>query len=160
MELWHWYTATALIKPIELRVMMSKVYCMKIINVWYIPDCKEVPKMKCRLWQRNPTELQMTHLTTLKKARKKGTNLNNSGNSDLTEKLRVKDRLQPTRLLCPWDFPGKSTGVGCHCLLQKMKSTVHKCCMLVGKFLSQSGMGSEILKLRYMCTRVEQVNIL
>ena len=28
--------------------------------------------------------------------------------------------LQPTRLLRPWDFPGKSTGVGCHCLLQKM----------------------------------------
>ena len=26
--------------------------------------------------------------------------------------------LQPTRLLCPWDFPGKSTGMGCHCLLQ------------------------------------------
>ena len=25
--------------------------------------------------------------------------------------------LQPTRLLRPWDFPGKSTGVGCHCLL-------------------------------------------
>ena len=25
--------------------------------------------------------------------------------------------LQPARLLCPWDFPGKSTGVGCHCLL-------------------------------------------
>ena len=25
---------------------------------------------------------------------------------------------QPTRLLRPWDFPGKSTGVGCHCLLQ------------------------------------------
>ena len=22
--------------------------------------------------------------------------------------------LQPTRLLCLWDFPGKSTGVGCH----------------------------------------------
>ena len=26
--------------------------------------------------------------------------------------------LQPTRLLRPWDFLGKSTGVGCHCLLQ------------------------------------------
>ena len=25
--------------------------------------------------------------------------------------------LQPTRLLRPWDFPGNSTGVGCHCLL-------------------------------------------
>ena len=25
--------------------------------------------------------------------------------------------LQPTRLLHPWDFQGKSTGVGCHCLV-------------------------------------------
>ena len=24
--------------------------------------------------------------------------------------------LQPTRLLRPWDFPGKSAGEGCHCL--------------------------------------------
>ena len=28
--------------------------------------------------------------------------------------------LQPTRLLRPWEFPGKSTRVGCHCLLQFM----------------------------------------
>ena len=27
-------------------------------------------------------------------------------------------RLQPTRLLCPWDFPGKNTGLGCHFLFQ------------------------------------------
>ena len=26
--------------------------------------------------------------------------------------------MQPTRLLHPWDFPGKSTGVGCNCLLR------------------------------------------
>ena len=26
--------------------------------------------------------------------------------------------MQPTRLLCPWDFPGKNTGVGCHSHLQ------------------------------------------
>ena len=26
-------------------------------------------------------------------------------------------------LLCPWDFPGKSTGVGCHFLLQRIFST-------------------------------------
>ena len=25
---------------------------------------------------------------------------------------------QPTSLLCPWDFPGKNTGVGSHSLLQ------------------------------------------
>ena len=28
------------------------------------------------------------------------------------------DGLQPARLLCPWDFPGKNTGVSCHALLQ------------------------------------------
>ena len=27
--------------------------------------------------------------------------------------------LRPTRLLCPWDFPGKSTGVGCHTAILK-----------------------------------------
>ena len=27
-------------------------------------------------------------------------------------------RQQPTRLLYPWDSPGKNTGVGCHFLLQ------------------------------------------
>ena len=26
--------------------------------------------------------------------------------------------LQPARFLCPWDFPGKNPGVGCHVLLQ------------------------------------------
>ena len=32
--------------------------------------------------------------------------------------------LQSTRLLHPWDFPGKSTGVGCHCLLQPCEQEV------------------------------------
>ena len=26
--------------------------------------------------------------------------------------------LQPTSLLCPWNFPGKNAGMGCHFLLQ------------------------------------------
>ena len=30
-------------------------------------------------------------------------------------------RRQPTKLLCPWDSPGKNTRVGCHFLLQCMK---------------------------------------
>ena len=30
-------------------------------------------------------------------------------------------RRQPTRLPCPWNSPGKNTGVGCHFLLQCMK---------------------------------------
>ena len=30
---------------------------------------------------------------------------------------------EPTRLLCPWDPPGKNTGVGCHSLLQGIFQT-------------------------------------
>ena len=30
-------------------------------------------------------------------------------------------RRQPARLPCPWDSPGKNTGVGCHFLLQCMR---------------------------------------
>ena len=31
--------------------------------------------------------------------------------------------LHPARLLCPWDSPGKNTGVGCHALLQGISRT-------------------------------------
>ena len=31
-------------------------------------------------------------------------------------------RRQPTKLPCPWDSPGKNTGVGCHILLQCKKA--------------------------------------
>ena len=31
--------------------------------------------------------------------------------------------LYPTRLLCPWDFPGKNTGMGCCFLLQRIFPT-------------------------------------
>ena len=37
--------------------------------------------------------------------------------SDVSDSSRPHG-LQPTRLLRPWNFPGKNTGVGCHCLLQ------------------------------------------
>ena len=42
-------------------------------------------------------------------------------------------RRQPTRLLCPWDSPGKNAGVGCHFLLQctkvKSESEVAQSCL-------------------------------
>ena len=37
--------------------------------------------------------------------------------------------LQPTRLLHPWDVPGKSTGVGCHCLLRNWLIALLKLCL-------------------------------
>ena len=36
-------------------------------------------------------------------------------------------RWQPTRLPCPWDSPGKRTGVGCHCLLQGSNLSLPHC---------------------------------
>ena len=43
-------------------------------------------------------------------------------------------RRQPTRLPCPWDSPGKNTGVGCHFLLQCLKVKVKSlsCVRLLG----------------------------
>ena len=42
--------------------------------------------------------------------------------------------LEPTRLLCPWDSPGKNAGVDCHALLQgvfpSQGSNPHLLCLL------------------------------
>ena len=46
--------------------------------------------------------------------------------------------LQPTRLLCPWDFPGKSTGVGCHCLLHHISLNIFKSISLHFCWLEQA----------------------
>ena len=40
----------------------------------------------------------------------------------MSDSLRLHG-LGPTSLLCPWDFPGKGTGVGCHFLLQRIFPT-------------------------------------
>ena len=61
---------------------------------------------------------------------------------------RRPHRQQPTRLLCPWDSPGKSTGVGCHCLLQCMKvkseSEVAQSCPTLGDPMDCSLPGSSL----------------
>ena len=57
-------------------------------------------------------------------------------------------RLQPTRLLCPWDSPGKNTGAGCHFLLQCMKveseSEVAQSCPTLGDPMDCSLPGSSV----------------
>ena len=42
--------------------------------------------------------------------------------------------LQPTRLLHPWDFSGKSTGVGCHCFLQTSIAVIKLLSFIFGTF--------------------------
>ena len=55
---------------------------------------------------------------------------------------------QPTRLLCPWDSPGKNTGVSCHFLLQCMKvkseSEVAQSCLTLSDILDCSPPGSSV----------------
>ena len=57
-------------------------------------------------------------------------------------------RWQPTRLLCPWDSPGKNTGVGCHFLLQCMKvkseSEVTQSCLTLPDPMDCSLPGSSV----------------
>ena len=57
--------------------------------------------------------------------------------------------LQPARLLRPWDFLGKNTGVGCHFLLQCMKvrseSEVTQSCLTLSDPVDCSPPGSSVL---------------
>ena len=57
-------------------------------------------------------------------------------------------RRQPTRLLRPWDSPGKNTGVGCHFLLQCMKvkseSEVAQSCLTLRDSMDCSLPGSSV----------------
>ena len=47
--------------------------------------------------------------------------------------------LQPTRLLCPWAFPGKGTGVGCHCFLHLFSwISIYIIFKKAGKWISSS----------------------
>jgi len=50
---------------------------------------------------------------------------------------------KPSRLLCPWDSPGKNTGVGSHALLQEIFLTQDQTCIsffpaLAGGFFTTS----------------------
>ena len=65
----------------------------------------------------------------------------------MTDSVRPHRR-QPTRVHCPWDSPGKNTGVGCHFLLQCMKvkseSEVAQSCLTLRDPIDCSLPGSSI----------------
>ena len=74
--------------------------------------------------------------------------------------LFVTSRTEPTRLLCPWDSPGKKTGVGCYalfqgifqlqgsnpCLLWLLHCRHILCCWATGKGLQVLNLGSKTEK--------------
>ena len=63
-------------------------------------------------------------------------------------RLCVTHRRQPTRLPCPWDSPGKTTGVGCRFLLQRVKvkseSEVVQSCLPLRDPMDCSLLGSSV----------------
>ena len=71
------------------------------------PPGSSVPGiLQARTWSRLPFPSPMGESEKWKWSR-----------SVMSDSLRPHG-LQPTKLLCPWEFPGKSSGVGCHCLLR------------------------------------------
>ena len=63
---------------------------------------------------------------------------------------------KPGRLHCPWDFPGKNDGVGCHFLFQgnflTQESNLHLLCLLhwqAGKFFTTVPHGKPHIGLYY-----------
>ena len=65
----------------------------------------------------------------------------------MSDSVRPRRR-QPTRLLRPWDSPGKNTGVGCHFLIQCMKvkseSQVAQSCPTLSDPMDCSPPGSSV----------------
>ena len=78
----------------------------KAKTVWLIPDPSSTPLFECRcnMWSNSSS------LVTIRQVKWKWSRLSCV-------------RLCDPRLLCPWDFPGKSTRVGCHYLFQRIFPT-------------------------------------
>ena len=66
--------------------------------------------------------------------------------------------LQPTRLLCPWDSPGKNTGVGCHSLLLDpgIEPAALTSPTLAGRFLTASTTGKSLMPLLLKLVSIEK----
>ena len=67
--------------------------------------------------------------------------------SVMSDSVRPRRR-QPTRLPCPWDSPGRNTGVGCHflrqCMQVKSESEVAQSCPTLSDPMDCSLPGSSI----------------
>ena len=71
---------------------------------------------------------------------------------ELKNTVKVKGLVtQTARLLRPWDFPGKNTGVHCHFLLQEIFPTQrsNSCLLLAGEFFTTEPPGEPPGKIIY-----------
>ena len=82
--------------------------------------------------------------------------------SVVSDSLQPMGCMQPSRLLCPWNFPGKNTGVDCHFLLQGIfptqGSNPHLLHLLLWLLYHQCHLGSPYLSI--ITLNVNGVNVL
>ena len=64
--------------------------------------------------------------------------------------------LQPTRLLHPWNFPGKSTGVGCHFLLQEICGVEHYRIAIVYFWVNPIILDRPSLQIKFTVLKIRQ----
>ena len=99
-------------KPLTVWITIN---CGKFWKRWEYQTTWPASREICMQVKKQQLELDMEQQTGSKLGKEyvKAVQFSRSVVSDF---LRPHGLL-PSRLLCPWDFPGKSTGVGCHCLL-------------------------------------------
>jgi len=68
--------------------------------------------------------------------------------------------LQPARLLCPWDFPGKNTGAGFHFLLQEIfpMQGLNPGLLIAGRFFTDWATREALLE-KYNLPKLNQEDI-
>ena len=70
----------------------------------------------------------------------------------MSESLQLHG-LQPARLPCPWDCPGKNTGVGCHFFLQGifLNQGLNPGLLNCRQILNRKGLGHHLILLFISC---------
>ena len=93
---------------------------------------KEIANKQDKKWKENITERIKEHMLGVARVLLLFTEL---------VQLFVTPWTVAARLLCPWDFPGKNTGVGCYFLLQgifRPRDWIYVPCIAGGFFTTKS----------------------
>ena len=142
-------------KSVLLSVQYTelRIVCFYLFNIWRLQTLlclhtQDIPTYPTYIWDYqiiflNDHSLACGLLFSTFKNSPSSTDLNSNSSYQWRSVVSDSSRphgLQPTRLLHPWDSPGKSIGKGCHCLLQMsrfqllqldLKETFHLCLPLM-----------------------------
>ena len=81
-------------------------------------ELKTIPKKKKCKKAKWLSEEALQRAVKRREAKSKGKKEERKKESEVAQSCPTLCNPMDTRLLHPWDFPGKSTGVGCYCLLR------------------------------------------